>query len=102
MNDERPMDKDIKDLMKRLGDAINESMQDSEKIQRLLGEMQEHGYTLTLSLAVILGLDQQQNRARRKPKRETAGEREAGYAPTPFDRKFLKALRIKISEEPHA
>ncbi len=92
------MDKEIKDIMKKLGAAINETIQDSEAIQKLLQEIEAKGYTLTLSLGVILGIDQT-DRPRRRPRRIPEGAPEAPAGPTPFDRKFLKALRIKIIEE---
>jgi hypothetical protein len=95
------MDGRMKEMMKRLGEAINESLQDAEKVQSILREMEEKGYTLTLSLGVIVGpKGQQQEIPRRRPRPSPAEEGKGLEAqPTPFDRKFLKALRIRIAEE---
>ncbi len=92
------MDKDIKDIMKRLGSAINDTLQDSEKIQKLLQELESKGFTLTLSLAVMVGINNFNNPRRRPRQPAAAGEGE-GNPTTAFDRKFLKALRIKLTEE---
>jgi hypothetical protein len=94
------MEEPIKDLMKQLGEALNESLQDSEKVQKLLREMEEKGYSLTLSLAVIIGSGQSPKSPRRRTRPASAEVGKGLEAqPTPFDRKFLKALKIKIGEE---
>lgn len=91
------MEEDIKEIMKKLGTAINESLQESARIQKLLHEMEEKGYSLTLSLAVIVGLNKIQQKS--FPHFSMEGGKPLTADPTDFDRKFLKSLRIKLTEE---
>ncbi len=92
-------EKEIKELMKRLGTAINESVQDSQEIQTLLQDLEERGYSLNLSLAVIVGLNKD-GQSEMKLKKILEGINEdLSTRTTSFDRRFLKALRIRLSEE---
>ena len=93
------IDGEVKEIMKKLGTAINEVVQDSEEIQHLLQEMEERGFSLTLSLAVIVGLNRK-GEPKKKLKQMIKGiNEELNTRTTSFDRRFLKALRIKLSEE---
>lgn len=99
------MNREIREIMKRLGAAINDSLQDAGQVQELLREMEEKGYTMTLSLAVIVkptaspDAPAEEAPRQRRPRQAPVPEHRADLSPTPFDRKFLKALRIRISEE---
>lgn len=93
------MDNEIKEIMKKLGTAINESLQESDKIQKLLQEIERKGYNLTLSMAVIVGLNSLNLSKGKTSLNKDVREEDLDVKQTAFDRKFLKALRIKISEE---
>ena len=64
------MDDRLKDLMQELGNAINESLSDSERIAAAIGEIKQAGYDVFLVLEATIGFN----------KRE---EGEEGEEPTP-------------------
>ncbi len=93
------MNRELRDIMKRLGEVINEALQESDKMKDILREVEERGYTLTLSLAVIVAGKEDAERRRRQPRPAREGTEAQKPAATTFDRRFLKALRIKMPEE---
>ena len=62
------MDPQLKQLMKELGDAINESLSDSEQISEVVSRIKEGGYDIFLVLEATIGFN----------KREDATESEDG------------------------
>ena len=104
------MEEKLKELMQELGNAINESLSDSDRIAAAIGEIKRAGYDVFLVLEATIGFN----------KRDESGEyeadeneAEADTAPPPKrrfestgkikltsqDHKFLKALKIAIDEE---
>jgi hypothetical protein len=97
------VDDRLKELMQELGNAINESLSDSERIAEAIGEIKRAGYDVFLVLEATIGFN----------KREEGAEHEAGESddlPADFesaaklkwtsqDHKFLRALKIAIDEE---
>jgi hypothetical protein len=97
----------LKELMQELGNAINESLSDSDRIAAAIGEIKRAGYDVFLVLEATIGFN----------KREEGEETEEGdtveleAAPEPGrrriskikltsqDQKFLRALKISIDEE---
>jgi hypothetical protein len=102
----------LKELMQELGNAINESLSDSDRIAAAIGEIRRAGYDVFLVLEATIGFN----------KREAEGENEeeildlpldeAPAAPprrksmsggkvkwTSQDQKFLRALKIAVDEE---
>lgn len=93
------MDDDVKELIQRLGKAINETMAESETIRGLLREIEERGFSLTISLGVMVGSTEEKRRRRPARSAEEKDGEERRPRPSAFDRKFLKALRIRLTEE---
>lgn len=97
------MDDQLKDLMQELGNAINESLSDSERIAGAIGDIKRSGYDVFLVLEATIGFN----------KREETSDDEDSEAATPVptfesagkvkwtsqDHKFLKALKIAVDEE---
>ncbi|HEY6390188.1 MAG TPA: hypothetical protein VIX89_02850 [Bryobacteraceae bacterium] len=105
------MEEKLKELMQELGNAINESLSDSDRIAAAIGEIKRAGYDVFLVLEATIGFN----------KREESGEFESDDAEldseteaappkrrfestgkiklTSQDQKFLKALKIAIDEE---
>jgi hypothetical protein len=97
----------LKELMQELGNAIKESLSDSDRIAAAIGEIKRAGYDVFLVLEATIGFN----------KREEGEETEEGdtveleAAPesgrrriskiklTSQDQKFLRALKISIDEE---
>jgi hypothetical protein len=95
----KEMERDIKDIMRRLGEVINETLQESEKIQQILHEVEEKGYALNLSLAVLMGLGKGREGSPRQKKAPDAEREGPDHRPTAFDRKFLRALKLRLPDE---
>ncbi len=61
------MEEKLKELMQELGNAINESLSDSERIAEAIGEIKRAGYDVFLVLEATIGFN----------KREENGEYES-------------------------
>ena len=96
--------------MQELGNAINESLSDSDRIAAAIGEIKRAGYDVFLVLEATIGFNKREDTAD-----DEDGEVEAASGPvskprfestgkiklTSQDQKFLKALKIAIDEEHH-
>ncbi len=99
--------------MQELGNAINESLSDSDRIAAAIGEIKRAGYDVFLVLEATIGFNKREEGA--DDGEEAAGEEvEAEPSPprrkfestgkiklTSQDQKFLRALKIAIDEESH-
>jgi hypothetical protein len=92
------LDEKLKDLMQELGNAINESLSDSERIAGAIGDIRRAGYDVFLVLEATIGF----NRRAENDDDETASPEPAEMTRieggqikwTSQDHKFLKALKI--------
>ena len=103
------MDDRLKELMQDLGNAINESLSDSDRIAEAIGEIKKSGYDVFLVLEATIGFNKRDESAMDLDDDETAIEQE-DPAPqrilgpmgkvrwTSQDQKFLKALKISTDE----
>ena len=94
------MDERLKELMQELGNAINESLSDSDRIAAAIGEIKQAGYDVFLVLEATIGFN------KRDEDGETASEDSVLMEASPDrlrwtsqDAKFLKALKISTEEE---
>jgi hypothetical protein len=98
----------LKDLMQELGNAINESLSDSDRIAAAIGEIKRAGYDVFLVLEATIGF----NKREEGEESEEAETEEVETTPeqpnrrkigkiklTSQDQKFLRALKIAIDEE---
>lgn len=105
------MEEKLKELMQELGNAINESLSDSDRIAAAIGEIKRAGYDVFLVLEATIGFNKRDESETSESSEEAEGETEAGPAPkrkfestgkiklTSQDHKFLKALKIAIDED---
>src|ERR1017187_6811768 len=97
------LDERLKELMQELGNAINESLSDSERIAGAIGEIKRAGYDVFLVLEATIGFNKRdQSSEDESEENETPTRRrfEAGKIRlTSQDQKFLRALKISIDEE---
>lgn len=96
------MDENLKELMQELGNAINESLSDSDRIAAAIGDIKRAGYDVFLVLEATIGFNKRE---------EDDGSGAASTMPESFeatgkvswnsqDTKFLKALKISLDEDP--
>lgn len=95
------MDPQLKQLMKELGDAINESLSDSEQISEVVSRIKEGGYDIFLVLEATIGVSKQGEKGPDKTSLVTTMSSNPELKVSDQDLKFLKSLRIKIDEEKH-
>jgi hypothetical protein len=96
-----PIDENLKELMKELGTAINDTLSHSERINEAIGKIRQSGYDVFLVLEATIGFNKRQD--------QEEGSAEAGSSPetsteaklrmTSQDVKFLKSLKISIDEK---
>lgn len=104
------MEEKLKELMQELGNAINESLSDSDRIAAAIGEIKRAGYDVFLVLEATIGFNKREENG--EDESEAEAEASESEAPpkrkfestgkiklTSQDQKFLKALKIAIDEE---
>src|ERR1700751_4438229 len=85
--------------MKELGEAINESLSDSEQIAEVVSRIKEGGYDIFLVLEATIGVSKQGEKPTDKTSLVTTLSTNPEFKISEQDLKFLKSLRIKIDEE---
>ena len=81
------LDDHLKNLLRELGHAINDTVSDSDRITGAIAGVRAHGYDIVLKLDATIGL------AKRDA---TAGET---TSLTTQDRRFLESLRIQVDQD---
>ncbi len=107
--------------MQELGNAINESLSDSDRIAAAIGEIKRAGYDVFLVLEATIGFNKREDAAGEEQEEQGEGvefaESELKIEPpapgrrrfssagklkwTSQDHKFLKALKISTEDESH-
>jgi hypothetical protein len=105
------LDEQLKDLMQELGNAINESLSDSDRIAAAIGEIKRSGYDVFLVLEATIGFnkrsegdadsdeDSEESVEMEAPPPKTRRKLGGKISLTSQDQKFLRALKISIDEE---
>src|ERR1700730_17171511 len=98
----------LKELMQELGNAINESLSDSDRIAAAIGEIKRAGFDVFLVLEATIGFNKRTENDDNEESEETVeldsqpetGRRRVGKIKlTSQDQKFLRALKIAIDDE---
>ena len=101
------MDEPLKHLMQELGNAINDSLSESDRIAEAIGEIKRAGYDVFLVLEATIGFNRRDDEedvedesegtvTPEEPKRfETTGKIKL----TSQDQRFLRALKIAVDED---
>jgi hypothetical protein len=88
----------LRELIQQLGEAIHESVIESEQIAGVVQDIRQHGFDVLLMLEATIGLNEVTAK-----ENETEGEGEEENAvETPFtsnDLHFLRSLRISVEGE---
>ena len=90
------MNQKVKNLIKKLGEAIHESVSESEDIAGVVKNIREQGFDVLLMLEATIGL----NEVTDDSQEATEAAEEVTEGPfTNHDLNFLKSLRISLNEE---
>ncbi len=90
------MNQRVKHLMKDLGEAINESLSNSEQIADVISKIKAGGYDVFLVLQATIGFSPHQSSAAAQPSLVGTRSRQDELKMNAYDLEFLKALRIKL------
>jgi hypothetical protein len=89
------LDDHLKQLLRELGHAINDTVSESGRISEAISDVRSAGFDIVLKLDATIGL------ARRDaddPKITTTDRRFLEFEMTPQDMRFLKSLKITIDD----
>jgi hypothetical protein len=89
------MNQRMQNLIQELGEAIHESVADSEQISGVVQEIRGQGYEVLLMLEATIGL----NQIPEEQAEQAASANEASGPFTPNDVSFLRSLRIAVEGE---
>ena len=89
----------MKDRIKQLGDAINETLSSSDRIAEAIAAIKSEGYDVFLVLEATVGFNKQESEATdtEAPEVETSGIPELEV--NAQDVRFLKSLKISVDNE---
>ena len=101
------MEDRLKELMQELGNAINESLSDSDRIAAAIGEIKRAGYDVFLVLEATIGFNKREGSDEPEDGEtielgappETSRRKVGKIKLTSQDQKFLRALKIAIDDE---
>ena len=80
------LDDHLKNLLRELGHAINDTVSESDRITGAIAGVRAHGYDIVLKLDATIGL------ARRDATNQDSKL-------TTLDRRFLESLRIQVDQD---
>ncbi len=114
------MKEPLKHLMQELGNAINDSLSESDRIAEAIGEIKRAGYDVFLVLEATIGFNKRDEEAEAegeavaeetpetadaapaKPEGKRGREITGRLKFTTQDQRFLRALKISVEEEPQS
>ena len=103
------MEEPLKHLMQELGNAINDSLSESDRIAEAIGEIKRAGYDVFLVLEATIGFNRRdESGTDEEPEIEVTEEPpRRGFETTgkikftTQDHRFLRALKIAVDDESH-
>jgi hypothetical protein len=84
----------LRDLIQQLGEAIHESVIESEQIAGVVQNIRRHGFDVMLMLEATIGLNDVTTDA--EPSAQQDAQEDEGGPFTTNDVSFLKSLRISV------
>jgi hypothetical protein len=88
----------LRELIQQLGEAIHESVVESDQIAGVVQDIRKHGFDVLLMLEATIGLNEVSAKETGEPE-AGADEGEADGPFTQTDLHFLKSLRISVEGE---
>ena len=108
---ENSVEEPLKRLMQELGNAINDSLSESDRIAEAIGEIKKSGYDVFLVLEATIGFNRRDGDEEDAEDLEMAEEQQAPQPPrktfeasgkiklTTQDHRFLRALKIAVDDD---
>jgi uncharacterized protein (UPF0335 family) len=93
------LNQQVKDLIQKLGEAIHESVSESDQISGVVREIREQGFDVLLMLEATIGLNEVDDTAEAESgESDESGVTIDGGPFTRHDLTFLRSLRITTEE----
>lgn len=90
----------LRELIQQLGEAIHESVIESEQIAGVVQDIRKHGFDVLLMLEATIGLNEVSEKETEEPAAHAGPDDGEPSGPfTPNDLHFLRSLRISIEGE---
>lgn len=94
------MNEEVRQLMLKLGEAINESLSDSERLAKAVANIKAAGYNVFLILEATIGFSERDDGESPpadplNPK--SPGPQQTGF--TDFDKELLRKLRVDLGDD---
>jgi hypothetical protein len=101
----------LKHLMQELGNAINDSLSESDRIAEAIGEIKRAGYDVFLVLEATIGFNRRDESEEEENEEVESSEEDAAPEPkrvfestgkiklTSQDHRFLRALKIAVDKD---
>ncbi|HEX6771455.1 MAG TPA: hypothetical protein VF126_05480 [Acidobacteriaceae bacterium] len=93
------MNSRVRKLIEQLGEAIHESVSESEQIAGVVQNIRSQGFDVLLMLEATIGLNEVETQPGEDGEASTAEAIEGGKPFTPQDVSFLRSLRISVEGE---
>jgi hypothetical protein len=94
------VDRQLKNMMKELGEAINTSLSDSDEIAEVISRIKLGRYDVVLVLEATIGFNQRHEEGEVTEKRLVNVQPSNGdFRVTSQDVKFLRSLNIRVDED---
>jgi len=91
------VDQKLERLMKQLGEAINDSISDSEQIAEVISRTKTSGYDIFIVLEATVGFNKRETEP---PIASPSRQGEPELRISAQDASFLKSLRISVEPKP--
>jgi hypothetical protein len=88
----------LKALMKELGEAINDSLSESDQISEVIAKIKAGGYDVFLVLEATIGFNKADEPAAKGPVAVGRKADHPEFKVNSQDMKFLKSLRISLDD----
>jgi hypothetical protein len=91
----------LKHLMQELGNAINDSLSESDRIAEAIGEIKRAGYDVFLVLEATIGFNRRDEEAQPSSPELVSSRRKTPdpeFSINAHDVRFLKSLRISVDD----
>jgi hypothetical protein len=89
----------LRELIQQLGEAIHESVIESEQIAGVVQDIRKHGFDVLLMLEATIGLNEVLAKEAESAEGDGAEEGASAGSFTPNDLHFLRSLRISVEGE---
>ncbi len=94
-----PLNKRLRSLIQKLGEAIHETVSESEDIASVVQDIRKQGFDVLLMLEATIGLNEVEQQPKQLPANATSGEVDSATGFTIKDVDFLRSLRIAVESE---